>query len=370
MSKDYYKILGVSNGASQDEIKKSFRRLAHEHHPDKGGDQQKFKDINEAYQILGDVEKRKTFDQFGSAAFEQGGMGAGGFGGFGGFSAGGGSAYGGDPSGFNINMEDMGDLGDVLGGMFGFGGRRGGREARGQDIQVDVNLAFKEAVFGVEKEIKLYKNDSCTECDGSGGTKGSKMKECSACHGKGSVTKTQRTIFGSVQVQHPCVDCRGQGRVPEQSCSRCKGFGIEKRQKEIRVAIPAGISEGESIRVTGEGEHPGRGAKPGDLFLRIHVSSHPTFTREAGDIRSIVDIPYSTTMLGGNVDVETVDGPVTLKIPEGTQTGTIFKLRGKGVPFLRSHGRGDHYVTVQAKVKTKLSREERSLLEKIRDAGL
>ena len=166
------------------------------------------------------------------------------------------------------------------------------------------------------------------------------MKECSACHGKGASQKPQRTIFGSAQVQHPCVDCRGQGGVPEQPCSRCKGFGIEKRQKGNPCRDSCRNFRRRINSRNREGEHPGRGAKPGDLFLRIHVSSHPTFTREAGDIRSIVDIPYSTTMLGGNVDVETVDGPVTLKIPEGTQTGTIFKLRGKGVPFLRSHGRG------------------------------
>ncbi|MBI4139017.1 molecular chaperone DnaJ [Candidatus Uhrbacteria bacterium] len=360
MSKDYYDILGVPKGATADDVKKAFRRLAHEHHPDKGGDQQKFKDINEAYQVLGDAEKRATYDRFGSAAFEQGGMGTGGFGGFGGFQQG----------GFNINMDDMGDLGDILGGMFGFGGGRGARHSRGQDIHVDVTLEFQEAVFGATKTVKLYKHDACTECGGSGAAKGSGAVPCKDCGGNGSVTKTQRTMFGNVQIQQTCSECHGRGKVPETLCATCKGLGIERRHKEISIAIPAGISEGETIRVAGEGEHPGRGANPGDLFLRIHVRPHRTFTREGSDIHSVVQAPYSMVALGGSIAVATVDGDVDLKIPAGAQSGTVFTLRGKGVPFLRSRGRGDHFVTIQTRVDTKMSREQRELLEKLRNAGL
>jgi molecular chaperone DnaJ len=360
MPKDFYAILGVSKNASPEEIKKAFRRLAHEHHPDKGGDAQKFKDVNEAYQVLGDDAKRKQYDQFGSAAFENGGMGGpGGFGGFGGF----------DPSGFNINMDEMGDLGDMFGSVFGFGG--GGRkQKRGANIEVDVTLDFLESVKGAEKTVRVYKHDACSVCDGSGAEKGSSLVKCKTCDGHGQVQRMQRTIFGTVQVSATCGDCFGTGKIPEKPCSRCKGSGSERQEKELQIEIPAGISEGEAIRIEGQGEHPGKGGKAGDLFVRIHVTSHSLFEREGNDVRSTVYVPYTTLALGGSISVETVDGPGDLKVPEATPSGSVFRLRGKGVPFLRSSGRGDQYVIVQPDVKTKLTKEQKRLLEDLRKEGL
>lgn len=364
MAKDYYKILGVDKNASPEEIKKAFRRLAHEHHPDKGGEANKFKDINEAYQVLSDDKKRAQYDQFGSAVFENGGMGGpGGFGGFGGF----GQQAGG---GFEVNMEDLGDFGDILGGMFGFGGGRRQREVRGQDIQVDVTLNFLETITGATKKVKLYKHEPCTKCAGSGGEPGTVFATCKTCGGKGRVEKAQRTIFGNVQVAQICPDCHGRGKIPEKTCSVCKGIGIERREKEIEIRIPAGVSDGESLKVEGEGEHPGRGGRPGDLFVRLRILKHPTFIREGNDILSSVQVPFSLMSLGGSIDIETVDGPGALKIPEGTKAGTVFKLRGKGVPFLRTHGRGDHFVTVQPEVKDRLTKEQKKILEDLRDAGM
>ncbi|MEO5927428.1 MAG: molecular chaperone DnaJ [Patescibacteria group bacterium] len=360
--KDYYSILGVSKSASPEEIKKSFRRLAHEHHPDKGGDAQKFKDMNEAYQILGDAQKRQQYDQFGSAAFENGGMGGGGAGGFGGF---GGFGQG----GFSVNMDEMGDLGEMFGGMFGFGGGRG-KQKRGANIEVDVTLDFLESVKGTEKTVKIYKHDSCTSCDGSGAEKGSNIVTCKTCNGKGQVQHVQRTILGNIQMNAPCGECFGTGKVPEKPCHTCKGIGVERREKELSIHIPAGISEGEALRIDSEGEHPGKGGKPGDLFVRIHVKQHKLFVREGNDIHTRVDIPFTTLALGGSVSIETVDGEGELKIPEGTPSGSIFRVRAKGVPFLRSNGRGDQFVTVQPEVKSKLSREQKKMLEDLRSQGL
>jgi len=358
--KDYYAILGVGKNASPEEIKKSFRRLAHEHHPDKGGNEQKFKDVNEAYQVLGDQKKRAQYDQFGSAAFEQGGMG--GPGGFGG-------GFGFDPSGFNINMDEMGDLGDIFGSVFGLGGG-GKKQKRGANIEVDTTLEFLESVKGVDKTIRLYKHDRCSECDGSGAEKGSQLVTCKTCNGNGQVQRVQRTIFGTVQVASTCAECAGTGKIPEKPCKKCKGLGVERREKEMQVHIPAGISEGETLRVNGEGENPGKGGAPGDLYVRVHVKQHSAFEREGNDIRSTVYVPYTMLTLGGATSVETVDGPGDLKIPEGTTSGTIFRLRGKGIPFLRSNGRGDHYVVVQPDVKTKLTKEQKKLLEELREQGL
>lgn len=355
MAKDYYATLGVSKSASPEEIKKSFRRLAHEHHPDKGGDAQKFKDINEAYQVLGDAQKRAQYDQFGSAAFEAGGMG--GPGGFGGF----------DPSGFNVNMGEMGDLGDLFGNMFGFGGKK---QARGANIEVDVAMDFLESIKGAEKKVRLYKHDLCSGCEGSGAQKGTSLQTCKTCKGSGAVERLQRTMFGSVQMTVPCSACHGSGKIPEKPCTICKGIGVERRETELSIHIPPGISEGEALRIDGQGEYPGKGGKPGDLFVRIRVKHHPVFEREGNDIRSTVRVPYTMLSLGGSISVETVDGQGELKIPEGTTSGTVFRLRGKGVPFLRSSGRGDQYVVVLPDVKSHLTKEQRTLLESLRSAGL
>ena len=356
-SKDFYAILGVQKNASEDEIKKAFRRLAHEHHPDKGGDQQKFKDANEAYQVLGDKTKRAKYDQFGSAAFENGAgndQGGPGFGGFG---------------GFNVNVDDLGDFGDVLGSMFGMGGRSRGPK-RGQDIETEVLLDFLESVTGAKKKIKLYKHMACTICNGSGAEPGASMETCKTCQGKGSVAQSVRTMFGTMQTAVTCSECGGKGSKPSKLCLHCSGTGVERKTQEMEIDVPAGIADGETLKVAGEGEHPGSGGRPGDLYLHVRVKAHPVFEREGSDVLSTVHIPYSTLSLGGEVDIDTVDGKGSLKIPEATESGTVFKIRGKGFPFMRSSGHGDHLVTIQPIVQRKLTKEQRRALEQLKEQGL
>lgn len=357
MPKDYYAILGVQKNATEDEIKKSFRRLAHEHHPDKGGDPQKFKDVNEAFQVLGDKEKRAKYDRFGSAAFEQGGFGgAHGFSGF---------------DGFNINVEDFGDFGDVFSEMFGFGGR--GRKAgrrRGQDIETDVRIDFLESVKGATKNVKLYKHDACSACAGSGAEAGSKTETCKTCGGQGAVRQATRTFFGTIQTTVECPECAGTGSKADTACKTCAGTGAERRTKEIQISIPPGIADGEALKVAGEGEFPGKNGQAGDLYVRVSVASHPVFTREGNNVLSTVRIPYSTLVLGGDVDIDTVDGKGSLSIPAGTESGTVFKIRAKGFPYLRSGGRGDMLVTVHPLVPSRPTKEQKMSLEDLRDAGL
>lgn len=367
-SKDYYKILGVEKGASEDEIKKAYRRLAHEHHPDKnGGNEQKFKDINEAYQVLGDKQKRATYDQFGSAAFENGGAGPGGFNGANGF---GGFGFG--QGGFDINMDDLGDLGDVLGGMFGFSSRGGqGRgKKRGHDIESELRLSFLESVFGTEKEIKIYKNSACSVCHGSGSDPEGKISSCQTCGGRGKIQQAQRTIFGVMNTVVACPDCQGTGQRVEKPCRKCSGTGMEKLERVLKIKVPPGMSEGEALHFSGEGEFPGRGGNAGDLYLRIRVVSHPKFQRDDHEVLSNVQVPFSTMALGGTFEVETVDGMVELKIPAGTEGGTTFKLKGKGIPYANGKSRGDHLVTVMPEVPSKLSREQKNKLEELSELGL
>jgi molecular chaperone DnaJ len=349
MSKDYYKILDVDKSASQDDVKKAFRKQAHKYHPDKeNGDEAKFKEANEAYQILGDPERRKTYDQFGSAAFENGGAGAGGFGGFGG------------NGGFGGGFQDMGDLGDIFGDVFGFGGARGRtRSRKGPDIQVDLELEFKESVFGTDRDIKLHKTVKCERCAGLGNEPGTKLKECKTCSGSGTIEKVQRTILGHMRTRVACSDCAGDGKIPETECTGCQGHRVEKKQKTITVSIPAGIDNGQTIRVSGEGEAGPKGGPEGDLYLRIHVRPSKDFIRKGNTIFSEAKIGFTQAALGDTIEVKTVDGQVDLKIPTGTQSGTEFKLRGKGVAG------GDHLVIVQVITPKKLSRKQKEALDKL-----
>ncbi len=364
-SKDYYAILGVSKSASADEIKKAFRRLAHEHHPDKGGDASKFKDVNEAYQVLGDDNKRKTYDQFGSAAFDGSGPGPGGFGGgFGGFGGG----FGGFNN-VNINMDDL-DLGDVLGEMFGFGGGRGGRrEKRGANIEVDVELSFRESVFGVQKQIRLERQRVCSKCKGDGAEPGTKLEECKKCNGKGQITQAQRTMFGTFQSVAECPDCHGKGKKPEKPCSVCRGYGVERIKQDVTIGIPAGVDDGNTLQVPGEGESPASGGRNGDLFVRVHVAKDPNFSREGNDIVSELAVPFSLLALGGKLDVPTIDGPESIHVDEGTQDGTLLTIRNKGIPY-RGNTRGSHIVRLVADVPRKLSKEQKKILDDLRNAGL
>ncbi len=364
MSKNYYEILGVQKTASTDDIKKAFRRLAHEHHPDKGGKEQRFKDVNEAYQVLGDEKKRATYDQFGSAAFEQGGGGGPGGFDFSGFQQG----FGG---GFNVNMEDFGDLGDVLGQMFGFGGGRSSSRAkpRGQDIAVDIELSFREAVFGLKKELTLVKADACEACEGNGAEKGKGLKTCETCKGAGQVRQAQRTLFGTMQVAVACSTCEGRGKVPEVACKTCKGSGLHRRESRISLDIPAAVSNGDTLRVTGKGEGASHGGTPGDLYARIRVKTDAHFTRDGFTIHSMVHVPYSILVLGGSMKVETLDGTTEVSIKERTPVGTTLTLRNHGVPT-GTRSRGDHLVVLQADVPKKLTREQEHAVEALRKVGL
>lgn len=353
MSKDYYNILGVAKGASQDEIKSAFRKKAHEHHPDKGGDAEKFKEINEAYQVLGNPEKRQQYDQFGSA-FQNGQAG--------GFQGG----YGYGNGGFNMDFEDLGDLFGGFGDIFGFGGgRTAKRQARGRDLEMNITLDFSETVFGTEKEVSFTKNITCRHCHGNGAEPGSKVDICPACHGSGRVSHVQRTILGNIQTQSACSTCNGEGKTYSQKCSRCGGSGLERDNVKIKVKIPAGIAEGESVRLSGQGEAGEKSAPAGDLYLRIAVRAHRRFRRDGYDIRSEETISIRQAILGDKIDVETAYGPLKLKIPEGTQSGTIFKLKEKGFPRLHSRGQGDHYVEIKVKIPSGLTRKQKELLEEM-----
>ncbi|MDP2631606.1 MAG: molecular chaperone DnaJ [Candidatus Uhrbacteria bacterium] len=351
MSKDYYKTLGVEKNASKDEIKQAFRKLAHEHHPDKGGDEAKFKEANEAYQVLGDETKRAQYDQFGSSFDGAGGF-PGGAGGFSGFN------------GQGVNFEDLGDIfGDLFGGGFGGGGRGRARSARGSDIAVDVRLSFKESVFGVEKEIQITKNNTCERCAGIGGEPGTKMKTCKACDGSGMETTVQRTMFGNVQRQTACSVCAGRGEEPETKCTTCHGIGLQHGRSTLRVDIPSGVENGMKIRVRSQGESVGAQGDAGDLYLIVHVEADPRFHREGNDIIVHKKIGFTQAALGDVVDVDTVDGKVKLKVPVGIQPGDKLKLRGKGVQT--SRGRGDQIVVIQIVTPKKLSKKEKKLLEEL-----
>lgn len=365
MGKDYYQILGVDKNASEADIKKAFRKKAHELHPDKkGGDEKSFKDVNEAYGVLGDKDRRAKYDQFGSAAFENGGFnpGAGGFGGgFGGFDF--------NNAGFNMNVEDFGDLGDILGGMFGFGGR-GGRGKRGRDLELEIDLDFKEAVFGTEKEVAIYTNAECETCKGKGAAPDAKIEKCAKCDGRGKVNVQQRTMLGVINTIATCPDCHGKGEKADKACQICQGSGIQKKERKLNINIPAGMSNGEALKLGGQGDFPGVGGRAGDLYIRVKVRPHAQFTRDDHNILSTVNVPFTIMALGGKIDVETVDGSVVLKIPAGTEAKSTFKLRGKGVPYMSGYGRGDHMVTVMPEVPKKLSRDQKKLLEQLQNEGL
>ncbi|MEK7473606.1 MAG: DnaJ C-terminal domain-containing protein [Patescibacteria group bacterium] len=364
MAKDYYQILGVSKTASDDEIKKAFRRLAHEHHPDKGGDPLKFKDASEAYSVLSDKQKRVTYDRFGSGAFENGGAAPGGFGGFPG------GAQGFDFGNINFNGQDFGDLGDVLGEMFGFSGRGGGgRQKRGRNIEMDVELSFREAIFGVEKSVKLYRQTVCHACKGEGAESGSKVVECAKCGGSGQIKQAQRTMFGTFQSVAVCPDCNGRGKKPEKICRVCHGYGVEKREETVNLRIPSGVDADTVLQVADQGETPTNAGRPGDLLVRVHVKNDPHFERDGHELLSVERVPFSILALGGNIEAETIDGKETIKISEGTPTGSVITLEGKGVPFARG-GRGDHHVRLEADVPRKLTREQKKALEEMKEQGL
>ncbi len=357
--RDYYEILGVSKNASADEIKKAFRRLAIQYHPDKeGGDEAKFKEVNEAYEVLKEPSKRQRYDQFGHAGVgSNGGSGGNPFEGFGGFG-------GGNAQEMHFDFGDLG-LGDIFGSFFGgsSGSQRGGqRTARGRDVETRVDISFEEAVFGTEVDMHLNLEDSCSHCKGSGAEPGFDLKSCDNCGGTGQVTNVMRTIFGNIQQAAPCPKCHGRGKIPEKVCSVCRGKGTHMEAQSITLKVPAGIDDGATIRLREHGEAILGGPK-GDLYVHVHVKAHKRFTREGDLILSEEHVGMVEAALGTDIDVVTVDGKIRMKIPAGTQSGTDFKISGHGVPHLRGTARGAHIVTLVVDTPTKLSKYQQELLQ-------
>ena len=363
-NKDYYKTLGVDRNASDEDIKRAFRKLAHQHHPDKnGGDDKKFKEINEANQVLSDKNKRAQYDQFGSEHVNQAGAGGGGnpFGG-GGFNG----------QGFDFNFGNAEDLGDLFGGfgdMFGFGGggargRGGAKKQQGADVVVDAEITLHDAAFGVERSFRLNKLGTCEICHGNGAATGSKISDCKTCGGQWRVGRMQQTILGAMQTVVQCSDCRGSGKIPDKRCGTCDGTGTHKHAEELSIAIPAGIDDGQTIRVSGRGEAAPYGGVSGDLYVRVHVKADKFLTRDGENIYSESHISFPRATIGGETKTHTIDGEVTIKIPEGIQSGEMIRLKGKGVAR-RGGARGDHFVRVTVDVPKKISRHARKLLEEL-----
>ena len=355
--RDYYEVLGVSKKASDDEIKKAYRKLAKKYHPDMNpGDKEaevKFKEASEAYAVLSDEQKRQQYDQFGHAAFEGGG-GAGGFG------------------GFDFNSMDMGDIfGDIFGDLFGGRSRSRANNGpmKGQNVRAGVRITFEEACFGVEKELNLTLKDTCTTCNGSGAKPGTSPETCSKCGGKGQVVFAQQSLFGMVQNVQTCPDCRGTGKIIKEKCPDCSGAGYISNRKKIQVTIPAGIDDGQCVRIRDKGEPGVNGGPRGDLLVEVSVNRHPLFQRQNMDIYSSAPITFAQAALGSDVRIKTVDGEVIYTVKPGTQTDTRVRLRGKGVPSLRNKQvRGDHYVTLVVQVPTKLTGEQKKALEAFDEA--
>ncbi len=359
MAKDYYETLGLQKGASKDEVKKAFRKLAAKYHPDKQtGDEAKFKEISEAYAVLGDEKKKAEYDTYGHAY--QGAGGGGGQGGFGGFNWSDFQQAAGQQGGFEFDMEDL------FGGMFG-GGGGGSRQARGRDISIDIELAFQDAIFGVTRKVLLTKTNTCKECSGSGAKKGTDLTDCSTCNGQGRVRETRQSFMGQVQTVRECNVCQGRGKVPKEVCGHCAGAGVARAEEEIEIEIPAGIQNGEMIRMTGRGEAIPNGAA-GDLYIKIHVKSHKSIVRDGANLQADLHVKLSDALLGNTYKVETLDGSVDIKIPAGVKHGELLRIKGKGVPHGSS--RGDFMVKIQIDLPQKLSRQAKKLIEELKGHGV
>ena len=350
--RDYYEVLGLQKGASEDEIKKAFRQLAKKYHPDLNpGDKEaeaKFKEVNEAYEVLSDDDKRAKYDQYGHAAFDpSAGFGGGaGFGGFGGFS-------------------DFGDLGDIFGDIFGFGGgasRNPNAPRKGDNIRVQLNVSFEEAAFGCKKEVTVGRVEQCPDCKGNGCAPGTTPEVCPDCKGTGSVRTTQRTPFGMAQSTAPCSKCRGTGKIIHQPCPTCRGMGNIRKQHKISVSVPAGIDDGQTISLRGQGNFGANGGPQGDMLVTIIVRPHARFERDGSSVLLEQEISYAQAALGAEIEVPTLDGKVKLTIPEGTQPDAVFRMRGKGIPYLRGSGRGDQFVTIRIAVPKNLTSAQKELL--------
>mgnify|MGYP004703483335 FL=1 len=351
--RDYYDVLGVDKSADATAIKKAYRKLAMKYHPDKNpGDkeaEEKFKEINEAYEVLSDETKRRNYDQFGHE-----GVNGQGFGGAGGF---GGQGFGG--------FDDI--FGDIFGDMFGGGFSGGSRQRRrgperGADIKQRVNISFEEAAFGKKVQVKINRSEECDQCHGSGAKPGTSKNTCPTCHGSGQVQSVQRTPFGNIASTRTCSTCNGEGEVIDSPCSKCHGKGSIRKTKTIEVDIPAGIDDGQMIKLGGQGELGTRGGPRGDLYIEVNVQSHPLFTRDGYDVYLEMPITFAQATLGDKIQVPTLDGKVEYEVPEGTQTGTVFRLKGKGIPKLKSNVRGDQYVKVTVEIPKKLNEKQKELV--------
>ncbi len=358
--RDYYEVLGIDKSADENEIKRAYRKVAKKYHPDMNpGDkeaEEKFKEAAEAYEVLSDPEKKAKYDQFGHAAFEQGGGGAGGFG------------------GFDFGGGDMGDIfGDIFGDFFGGGGRsssaRRNGPRQGAHLRAAVRITFDDAIRGVKKDIDIALKDECESCHGSGAKAGTSPENCPKCNGTGQVVHTQQSMFGMVRNVQPCPDCNGTGQFIREKCPDCTGTGYIKRRRTITVDIPAGIDDGRTIRLHGKGEPGVNGGPRGDLLITVNVSRHPKFQRQEYDIYSTEPISFTQAALGGTIKIDTVDGPYEYKVKPGTQTDTRVPLRGKGVPTLRNKNvRGNHYVTLVVQVPEHMTKEQKDALKAFQTA--
>ncbi len=360
--RDYYEVLGVDKGATAEELKKAYRKLARQYHPDANPDdpsaEEKFKEVAEAYEVLNDEQKRATYDRFGHDGLNsQGGFGGGsGFGGFGGFE------------GFGGGFGDIFD-------MFFNGGSTGGSRRRnanapqkGNDLQVELNLSFKEAAFGAEKEVSVQRSEVCSTCNGTGAAAGSSPITCTACGGRGQVNITQNTPFGRIMQTRECDKCRGTGKIIEKPCPNCRGNGHIRRRRNIKVSVPAGVDNGTRLRISGEGEAGLRGGSAGDLYVFIRVNEDDFFIREGNDLYCEIFINIAQAALGDSIDVPTLEGIALLTVPAGTQSGTVFRLKGKGVPDVGGYGQGDQHVRVSVETPTNLTEEQKDLLRKLSES--
>jgi molecular chaperone DnaJ len=343
--RDLYDVLGVSRDASQEEIKRAYRRLAREHHPDVNRDpdaEHRFKEIGVAYETLSDPSKRRQYDMFGG-------------------------------QGLTPDMFSFGDIGDIFEAFFGpspFGTRRTRRATRttpGRDLHVVLELTFEEAVFGTQKEIRVETLETCERCQGNGSEPGTAPSRCTTCGGSGQVSDVRQSVFGTVMTSRTCVTCRGTGEEIAAPCRDCRGEGRRPRTHDVTIEVPAGVSEGMELRMEGGGEDGRRGGFRGDLYVALSVAPHPVFRRQGQDLACVMEVPLTTALLGGDVEIETLDGPETLSIPAGTRAGSVLRVRGKGVPHLGRRGRGDLLAQVDLEVPPKLSRKERGLVEELAD---
>ncbi len=361
MSADYYATLGVAKSATADEIKKAFRTLAHKYHPDKkGGDEKKFKEISEAYAVLGDAKKRAEYDQYGKVFSGAGGAGAGasGFEGFD-FSQFGGFGNG---QGFEVNIDDLfGGFGDIFGG-----GRS--RDKRGRDISIDIELTFKESIFGIERKVLLTKDSICDTCTGSGAEPGTKLKTCTTCNGKGQIVEAQRSPFGTFNVARTCTTCSGKKQMPEKPCHTCRGVGVHKREDEIAIDIPPGLENGQVIRMSGAGE-ASAGGSAGDLYIKIHVAADKKFRKEGNNIVCDMPVKITDALLGTEYTLDTLDGSITVTVPPLKHANEILRVKGKGVPQ-GGNRRGDLLIHVQVEFPHKLSKQSTDLLQKLKEEGI